>query len=110
MKAVVSLVAALAVAATLASAARAQETFRCDSGALVSAGLSTDEVLEKCGEPQDKKVIEEPIRARNAGGGSRIIGTTIVERWTYSRAQGQFPALLHVEEGRVKRIEFLTRN
>ncbi len=57
-----------------------------------------------------KEVIEEPIRARNAGGGSRIIGTTIVERWTYSRAQGQFPALLHVEEGRVKRIEFLTRN
>ena len=85
-----------------------QETFRCGS-ALVSPGMASDEVLARCGEPDDKEVVEEPIRARNAGGGSRVIGITLVEHWTYSRGRGRFPALLRIEEGELKRVEFLER-
>lgn len=87
-----SLSAALAMTAT----GYAQETFRCGSS-LISPGMPADEVLQKCGQPDDKEVVEEPIRARNAGGGSRVIGTAIVEHWTYSRGSGQFPALLLIE-------------
>jgi hypothetical protein len=108
MKAFVSLLTALTAAMAVATVIDAQETLRC-SGGLVSPGLTTEEILGKCGQPNEKEVIEEPIRARNAGGGSRIIGTAIIERWIYVRASGQFPTLLHNEEGELKRVEFLTR-
>jgi len=88
---------------------QAQDTFRCGSE-LVSPGLSAEEVVAKCGQPDEKEVTEEPIRARNAGGGSRVIGTAIVEHWTYSRGQGQFPALLRIEEGELKSVELQERD
>jgi hypothetical protein len=109
MKLTIPMMIAVVAAATVATLSHAQETFRCGSD-LVSPGLTTDELIAKCGQPDEKEVVEEPIRARNAGGGSRVIGTATVEHWTYSRGQGQFPALLRIEEGELKSVEFLDRN
>jgi len=86
----------------------AQGVFRCGSS-IVDTGLTVAELLGKCGEPDAKEVTVEPIRARNPGGGSREVGTTTIERWTYNRGRGQFPVLLTIEGGSVKRIEFLQR-
>jgi len=103
------LLVALFAVAIVPTLGNAQDTFRCGNE-LVSPGLSAEEVVAKCGQPDEKEVTEEPIRARNAGGGSRVIGTAIVEHWTYARGQGQFPALLRIEEGELKSVELLDRN
>ena len=42
--------------------------------------------------PKDKNVNEVPQRARRPNGTTAIVGTTRVERWTYDRGYGQFPA------------------
>jgi len=109
MKLPIPMMIAVFTAAIVSTLSHAQETFHCGSD-LVSPGLTTDELITKCGQPDEKEVVEEPIRARNAGGGSRVIGTAIIEHWTYSRGQGRFPARLRIEEGELKSVEFLDRN
>jgi hypothetical protein len=71
--------------------------------------MIADEVLAKCGEPKSRTVESVPIRVRRANGSSGIIGTTEVQRWTYDRGAGQFPALLTFEEGKLKTLELITR-
>ena len=99
-------VAFLVLVGTPAAQLYAQDTFRCGN-ALIDVGISAEDLVTECGQPDAKELIEEPVRARNAGGGSRVIGTTQIERWTYSRGAGQFSVLLHIEAGELKRIEFL---
>src|SRR5512143_2569125 len=91
----------------VASAARADDTLRCGN-ALITVGMVGPQVVAKCGQPKDKNVTEVPQRARRAGGTSAVIGTLRVERWTYERGYGQFPALLTFEDGKLKSIELLT--
>lgn len=89
-------------------AARADDTLRCGS-ALVTVGMVGPQVVAKCGQPKDKEVSDVPQRARRANGTSAVVGTLHVERWTYDRGYGQFPALLTFEQGKLKSIELLTR-
>jgi hypothetical protein len=84
------------------------DVIRCKGG-LVSPGMIADEVLAKCGEPKSRAVESVPIRVRRANGSSGIVGTTEVQRWTYDRGAGQFPALLTFEEGKLKTLELITR-
>lgn len=91
-----------------ASAAHAEDTIRCKS-ALVRVGMSESEVVARCGEPRHKDVESVPVRAGRRNGGSHVIGTTQIVRWTYDRGAGQFPALLTFEDGELKRIELITR-
>jgi len=90
------------------SAANADDSMRCSSGGLIDVGMVADQVVAKCGQPKTKEVEDVPIRARNVNGGVNVIGTARVERWTYDRGYGQFPALLTFEEGKLKSIELLT--
>jgi hypothetical protein len=90
------------------AAANADDSMRCTSGSLVDVGMVADQVVAKCGQPKSKEVEDVPIRTRNANGAVNVIGTTRVERWTYERGYGQFPALLTFEEGKLKSIELLT--
>jgi hypothetical protein len=94
----------LCVAAIGADLARA-ETLRCGNR-LVAPGETATEVLAKCGKPTSVTVIKEPIRARNAQGGTRIVGETHVEIWRYERGSREFPAVLKFEEGVLKALEF----
>jgi len=91
----------------VAVAVRADDSMRCGN-ALITVGMVGAQVIEKCGQPKDKNVTEVPQRARRSGGTSAVIGTLRVERWTYDRGYGQFPALLTFEGGKLKSIELLT--
>jgi hypothetical protein len=104
----ISWCAVVAVGAALVLGARADDTVRCRSGRLVNVGMSADQVTALCGEPQSRVVEDVPIRAPSAAGGTRVIGTTRVERWTYERQWGQFDALLSFDDGKLVRIELLT--
>jgi hypothetical protein len=90
-----------------ASGLYADDVIRC-KGALVRSGMVTQEVLDRCGEPKAKEIESVPIRARRANGSSGVVGATQIERWTYDRGAGQFPALLTFESGKLKNIELLT--
>jgi hypothetical protein len=92
----------------VAAPARADDSMRCGS-VLITVGMVGPQVTEKCGQPKDKNVTEVPQRARRSNGSSAVIGTLRVERWTYDRGYGQFPALLTFEDGKLKSIELLTR-
>jgi hypothetical protein len=91
-----------------ASAAVADDTLRCGN-AIIDVGMVAEQVIDRCGEPKSKAVEDVPVRQRTKSGGVNTIGTTRVERWTYDRGYGQFPALLTFEAGKLKSIELLTR-
>lgn len=97
------------LAITGGPAAWADDSMNCGS-ALITVGMVAPQVIAKCGQPKDKNVAEVPQRSRRANGTSRVTGTVSVERWTYDRGYGQFPALLTFEEGKLKSIELLTRH
>jgi hypothetical protein len=92
------------ILAVAASAAHA-DTLRCGSK-LIMEGDPAGKVLERCGEPQNKQVITEPVRAATALGGTNVVGTYTYEIWRYTRGAGKFPALLRIEGGVVKKLEF----
>ena len=91
----------------VAGKAHADDSMRCGN-ALITVGMVGSQVTAKCGQPKDKNVTEVPQRSRRANGSSSVIGTLRVERWTYDRGYGQFPALLTFEAGKLKSIELLT--
>ena len=90
-----------------AVAARADDVMRCNA-AIVNVGMVAPEVVAKCGEPKSKEVSDVPIRVRLANGTMATPGSVRVERWTYDRGYGQFPALLTFEDGKLKSIQLLT--
>ena len=96
------------VAAICVLSARADDSLRCGSNSLINVGMLGAQVIAKCGQPKDKSVTEMPQRARRANGTSAVIGTLHVERWTYDRGYGQFPAVLTFEDGKLKSIELQT--
>ena len=87
--------------------AAADEPLRC-RGSFVDVGMVAAQVVAKCGEPQSKETEEVPIRVRSQSGAVNTIGVTRIERWTYDRGPGQFPALLTFEEGKLKSLKLLT--
>jgi hypothetical protein len=58
--------------------AHADDVARCGSK-LIEPGMSQADVLQHCGEPTSRTVEEQAVRS-----GNRAVGTTQVERWTYS--------------------------
>jgi hypothetical protein len=69
---------ATALLAGFAGPVDADETARCGSK-IIAVGMSQSEVLEHCGEPTSRAVEQQAVRA-----GNRQVGTTTLERWTYS--------------------------
>ncbi|HEY8509281.1 MAG TPA: DUF2845 domain-containing protein [Steroidobacteraceae bacterium] len=96
----------LLLLAGLAAAPHASaETLRCGS-ALIKVGATAGYVLEKCGEPQSRTQISEPVRARRPNGTTYVTGTTMVDVWRYDRGSRKFPAVLTFREGVLKKIEY----
>lgn len=77
--------------------------------ALVTVGMVAGEVVARCGEPKSKDIEDTPVRVRHPNGTVGTAGVRHVERWTYDRGYGRFPALLTFEEGKLRSIELLTR-
>jgi hypothetical protein len=82
---------------------------RCRNGRIIDVGMTASEVSSRCGEPKSRTTEEIPVMTRLPTGAVRQAGTTHVERWIYSRGQGQFDAMLTFEDGKLLRIEILTR-
>ncbi|HEY5566159.1 MAG TPA: DUF2845 domain-containing protein [Gammaproteobacteria bacterium] len=95
----------LAMASTSAWA----DSFRCGTY-LIREGMLASEVMEKCGAPTSKEVIEEPVMARRANGSAFQVGVTTIEYWNYNLGPRVFPARLRIEEGVATKIELLHRN
>jgi hypothetical protein len=102
------IVAALLLLAT-GSSASADDVMRCGN-VIVDVGMIADQVVAKCGEPKSKQTENAPVRTRNRNGAVNTVGSTRIERWTYDRGYGQFPALLTFEQGKLKSIELLARH
>jgi hypothetical protein len=103
MRAPTTLLTALAGGLLTLSGAAA-ESFRCGTN-LIREGMTAAEIEAKCGAPDAREVVEEPILARNARGGTFQVGVTTIERWTYDRGAGRFEAHLTIEDGVAKTIE-----
>lgn len=94
----------LVLAAGLPLAAGA-ETFRCGQH-IASPDMSLEELLEKCGEPDQKSVEHIDVYGPNAQGAGNIKrGTITVEKWTYDRGPQSFAMVVTIEEGRIKSME-----
>ncbi|HEY1283050.1 MAG TPA: DUF2845 domain-containing protein [Steroidobacteraceae bacterium] len=81
------------------------DTMRCGSS-LIAEGATQGEVLQKCGEPDSRTEIAEPVYATRPNGTTYVVGTTTQQVWRYQRRSGQFPANLTFESGVLKKLEF----
>jgi hypothetical protein len=82
----------------------ADETIRCGSH-IVTSAMSVAEIVDKCGEPASKQAREEEVRARTPDGASVVVGTTVIEEWTYDRGRRAAPVRITIVDGKVRSIE-----
>ncbi len=98
-------------AATLAAwillilpAATWADSMRCGKW-VVNETASSAEILEKCGEPQQKDVTKDDVFARNVHGYVSKVGVKVTERWRYQASNRVLPMLVTIIDGKVVRIE-----
>ena len=84
--------------------ARADETIRCGSW-VVDSSASVEELVRKCGEPSSKETLVQDVRARNADGTTRVVGTTVTEFWTYDRGTRALTIVVTIVDGKIRSIE-----
>lgn len=91
--------------ATLFSSAVGAENFRCGQW-IASPDMSVDELLEKCGSPTSKAVVEEDVFGPAASGKGRVkVGTTVTETWTYDRGSQAAAMIVTIVDGRIRSME-----
>lgn len=96
--------AVLGLVFTILPLAASAESMRCGKW-VVSETASTAEILEKCGEPQQKDVSHEDVYARNTLGNTNKVGVKVTERWRYQASNRQLPMLVTIVDGKVVSIE-----
>ena len=75
------------------------DTMRCGNK-IVTVGMTAADVLKFCGQPTSKEVEEHDIRS-----GNRVIGTTQLNRWTYSRGSVGKPKVLEFDQDKLISIK-----
>ncbi len=90
----VILVASLFLAVTNPALAE-RDTLRCGSQ-IVKIGMTMDEILQACGEPNTRKIEEIPVRS-----GNRVTGTTEIQTWVFERPGGKPASLVFDQESLV---------
>lgn len=98
--------AVVAILLAYAGSADAYGSLRC-KGRIIDVGDSAAEIKALCGEPARRISRKSPVRAGTKGGFARFAGYTTSEQWTYDRGWGKFPAVLHFDDGVLRRIEHL---
>lgn len=93
-------ICALSIVPLAASA----DSMRCGKW-IVNETMTTDEILQKCGEPQKKDVSKQDVYAKNPAGYSTKRGEQVTERWYYKFSSGSLPMLVKVIDGKVVSIE-----
>ena len=106
MNNILSRTTVLVVLLVYAGSADAYGSLRC-KGRIVDVGDSAAEVLALCGEPGKRVVSQFPVRTATRAGFTRLAGYVTSERWIYDRGWGKFPAVLHFDGGKLRRIEHL---
>ena len=91
-----------------AGAVDAYGSLRC-KGRFIDVGDSAADVLALCGEPAKRIVTQVPVRAGVLSGFTRFAGFATSEQWVYDRGWGKFPAVLHFDDGKIQRIDYLPR-
>jgi hypothetical protein len=99
-----ALIAAATVMFAIVSTAHG-ETVRCGSS-LVDESTTVDELLRKCGEPTSRRQEEQDVRVRS-GSGTRSVGATVIQFWTYDRGTQAAPMLVTIADGKIRAIELL---
>lgn len=95
----------IVLAAVLAAGtAGAGETIRCGRW-VVDETATLEELVQKCGEPASKRLVEEDVRVKNPDNTRRTVGTTVTEYWTYDRGTRSFRNLVTIVDGRIRSIE-----
>jgi len=93
----------------LAGDSRAQpDAFWCGSR-LIREGMAAADIVARCGNPDDIRVVEEPVYGAGANGRRIEVGVQVTEYWTYARGTRQFPARVTVRDGVAQQIELLRR-
>ncbi len=80
------------------------DSMRCGKW-VVNETASSAEILEKCGEPQQKSVAHEDVYARNTLGHTDQIGVKVTERWIYKRSTGSLPMQVTIVDGKVVSVQ-----
>jgi Protein of unknown function (DUF2845) len=81
----------------------ASESMRCGKW-IVNEETPADEIVAKCGQPQDKDVKTEDVVAMTVIGNRVKLGTTTTERWYYKRSPGSFTMVVTVVDGATKSL------
>lgn len=82
----------------------ASESMRCGKW-VVNEATPAEEIVAKCGEPQEKEVKTEDVRGINALGNPIKLGKSTTERWYYKRSRGSLTMVVTVLDGETKTIE-----
>jgi hypothetical protein len=86
-------------------AASADENFRCGNW-IASSDMSLVELVQKCGEPTDRKIETQDVTVRNRDNGLMVkVGETQIETWTYDRGSQAAPMVVTIVDGRIKSID-----
>jgi hypothetical protein len=81
----------------------ASDSMRCGKWVVNEETLPED-IVTKCGQPQDKDVKTEDVLTVNARGNAIKVGTTTTERWYYKRSPGSLRMVVTVVDGATKSI------
>jgi hypothetical protein len=84
--------------------AASADSMRCGKW-IVNETMTTDEILNKCGEPQKKDVEKHDVFAKNPAGYSTKRGEQVIERWYYKFSSGSLPMMVKVIDGKIISIE-----
>ena len=84
--------------------AASADSMRCGTW-VVNETMTTNEILQKCGEPQNKEVTKSDVYAKNPAGYSTKRGEQVTERWYYKPSSGSLTMLVKIMDGKVVSIE-----
>jgi hypothetical protein len=96
--------AVVLVALSILPLAASAESMRCGKW-IVNETMSTNEILQKCGEPQKKDVSKEDVFAKNPSGYTTKRGEQVTERWYYKPSTGSLTMMVKIIDGKVVSIE-----
>ena len=80
------------------------DSMRCGKW-IVNETMTTNEILQKCGEPQNKEVSKEDAFSKNPNGFVTKRGEQVTERWFYKPTAGSLTMVVKILDGKVVSIE-----
>lgn len=99
------LVSTLLFSVALANSAVVQaDSMRCGSR-IVDESVTVAELLQKCGQPQERNIEKEDNYALNPNGARVKTGTqTVKERWIYQPSSRALPMAVQIVDGKIMSI------